>query len=103
MKILCFLLILANVSFFLWEFRAGALDKVEDNPQQLNTPGVDTILLANEVEKESALILPDSDNEGQPEMPKPENTAVPSAPGNDVNPLPTPAVKQTEPNKNQLP
>lgn len=65
MKILCLLLIIANVSVFLWEYRQGGLSAKPDQPLTQATPGVDTILLANEVEKESALIPPKTDQAEQ--------------------------------------
>jgi hypothetical protein len=73
MKQLCLLLILANVFLFLWEYREGGFNAVKVTSTQVKTPGVETILLANEVEKDTNIQLPKLNQEEQPLYQAPEN------------------------------
>lgn len=64
MKAICLLLILANISLFLWEYREGGLNGGKGSTIQSTAPGVATILLVNEVEQASELVAPEG---SQPE------------------------------------
>lgn len=87
MKILCLLLILANVSLFLWEYREGGFSTGKPNPKQQPIPGVATINLANEVQKQPNIIVPDNNQAGQ----------APVLPNNTINAPQIPPVKAEQP------
>jgi hypothetical protein len=59
MKHLFLLLILANIFLFLWEYREGGFNAAKKNSIIESTTIVEPILLANEIEKDSALIMPE--------------------------------------------
>jgi hypothetical protein len=65
MKILCLLVILANIFLFLWEYRTGALTTRKENPEQLAINGREPILLLQELKK-GTHALPPSLNQSLP-------------------------------------
>ncbi|MBK8814022.1 MAG: hypothetical protein IPN42_00165 [Methylococcaceae bacterium] len=53
MKILCLLIILANVCVLLWEYRSGAFTQHKESHQQEIATGKESIMLWDEVKTQS--------------------------------------------------
>lgn len=60
MKMLCLLVITANIALFLWEYREGAFDSVKDKPRKHVVASREPILLLHEVDKKSLIPTPDA-------------------------------------------
>lgn len=59
MKILCLLVILANISLFMWEYRTGAFaERKEESPVRQDTMGREPIVLLDEVDSNKATLQP---------------------------------------------
>lgn len=54
MKILCLLIILANICVFLWEYRQGAFSAQPKLAEQMTLPGTEPIILIDENPENSA-------------------------------------------------
>jgi hypothetical protein len=72
---------------FLWEYREGNFNAAKVTPTQMNSPGVETILLAKEVEKDPDIQLPTLIQEEQPSYPAPENKTVTEPSVKDEKPI----------------
>lgn len=53
MKILCLIVILANIVLLMWEYRNGAFDARKATPEQAAIVGTEQIILSHEQKKES--------------------------------------------------
>lgn len=73
MKILCLLVVLANIFLLLWEYRAGAFTIRKDNVELQAINGREPILLAHEMIKKSQPLLPSVN------QPAPVNTTTPDS------------------------
>lgn len=60
MKMLCLLVITANVALFLWEYREGAFDSVKDKHRKQVVASREPILLLHEIDKKSLIPSPDT-------------------------------------------
>lgn len=60
MKTLCLLIITANVTLFLWEYREGAFNSIKDQPKKQVVASREPILLLHEVDKKKLTPVPDA-------------------------------------------
>lgn len=70
MKILCLLVILANIFLLMWEYRSGAFTAHNEKPEQQTSYGQDQILLLHELKKQPHSLLPSPNQETQMDAPK---------------------------------
>jgi hypothetical protein len=65
MKILCLLVLLANIFLLMWEYRSGAFTAHKEKPEQQAIKGKEQILLLRELKKEPHSLLPKINQEMQ--------------------------------------
>lgn len=74
MKILFFLLVTANVALFMWEYKQGAFSHTESQAIAGNSPDLESIVLAKEVDTSpSKEQSPAIENTQQASIPSPSN------------------------------
>jgi hypothetical protein len=73
MKILCLLILLANIFLLMWEYRSGTFTTDKKNSEQQIIKGKEQILLLRELKKEPQPLLPDRNQEKQMDLYKPDS------------------------------
>lgn len=68
MKILCLLVVLANIFLLMLEYRSGAFTVDKKNAEQQIITGKEQILLLRELKKESQTLLPKINQETQGDL-----------------------------------
>ncbi|MEQ1740051.1 MAG: hypothetical protein ABL884_09090 [Methyloglobulus sp.] len=66
MKILCLIVILANICLFMWEYRNGAFNADNTKPEQQLIQSTEQILLIEDLKKDSTSFLPPSNDQPNP-------------------------------------
>ena len=94
MKILCLLVILANIFLLMWEYRNGAFSAHKENPGQHLIYGKEQIFLLHELNKEPQSALPKPNKKTQLGAP---------IPNNDIKDLQHNVINQTGYSQMQLP
>jgi hypothetical protein len=73
MKILCLLVLLANILLLMWEYRSGAFTAHKENTEQHVIYGKEQIFLVHELKKEPHPLLPKINQETQMDVNKADN------------------------------
>lgn len=68
MKILCLLVVLANIFLLMLEYRSGAFTADKKNAEQQIIKGKEQILLLRELKKDSHALLPKTNQETQGDL-----------------------------------
>ncbi len=76
MKILCLLVLLANIFLLIWEYRGGAFTAHKENPEQGAVKGKEDILLLRELKKETHSALPTINQETHMDILKPDSRII---------------------------
>jgi hypothetical protein len=76
MKILCLLVILANIFLLTWEYKNGTFLSRKENPEQHAIKGKETILLLHELKKETHSVLPNKNQVKRVDLYKPDNNQI---------------------------
>jgi hypothetical protein len=101
MKILCLLVLLANIFLLMWEYRSGAFTVHKGNPEQQVIKGKEQILLLRELKKETHSSLPNIDRETQMDALKTDSQIKEMQ--DNIEHTNTTTTKQDEPPQGQLP
>ncbi|MEQ1543476.1 hypothetical protein [Methyloglobulus sp.] len=76
MKILCLLVLLANIFLLTWEYRSGALTTHKESPEEQALKGKEQILLIRELKKETHSSLPNINQATQTDVLKPDSRII---------------------------
>jgi hypothetical protein len=73
MKILCLLVLIANIFLLMWEYRSGAFTAPKKTPEQQLIKGKEQIYLLSELKKKPQPLLPKMSQETEMDAPKPDS------------------------------